>query len=95
MSAPDEGAARLSAITPRRAPQPKDRRSERKAIPGRPFGRIEPTILDQDMTRADLIWVLENLSFSRDVFADNHRLATVTIDRGVRDFLLNAIKRHG
>jgi len=89
MSAPDEGAARLSAITPRRAPQSKDRRSERKPIPGGVFSKIEPLRLDDSMTRSDLAWCLERLRFGH--AGDRHLL---TIDRGVRDYLVWAIK-HG
>ena len=45
------------------------------------------------MTRGDLVWSLEHLTFSSESFTDHRRLATVTIDRDVRDFLLNAIRR--
>jgi hypothetical protein len=88
MSEPDEGAARLSAVTPRRVPQPRDRRAERKPIPGGVFSKIEPLRLDETMTRTDLAWSLQRLTFDRST--DCHLL---TIDRGVRDFLLNAIRR--
>ena len=50
-------------------------------------------MLDADMTRADLVWSLEHLTFGSDSFTDHRRLATLTIDRDVRDFLLNAIRR--
>jgi hypothetical protein len=80
----------LSAITPRRAPPPTGRPRERKPIPGGVFSKIEPLRLDDSMTRTDLAWSLQHLTFDRST--DCHLL---TIDRGVRDFLLNAIKRHG
>ena len=54
MSAPDEGAARLSAITSRRAPLPAGQPRERKPIPGGVFSKIEPLRLDETMTRTDL-----------------------------------------
>ena len=57
------------------------------------FRKSNPTMLDADMTRAELVYSLEHLTFSSDSFTDHRRLATVTIDRGVRDFLLNAIRR--
>jgi hypothetical protein len=87
MSAPDEGAARLSAITPRRAPQSKDRRSERKPIPGGVFSKIEPLRLDDSMTRSDLTWCLERLRF--DHATDCHLLV---VDRGVRDFFVSLLR---
>ena len=52
------------------------------------FSKIEPLRLDETMTRTDLVWSLQRLSFDR---ATDCRL--LTIDRGVRDFLLNAIRR--
>ena len=78
----------ISAVTPRRLPQPAGRRSERKPIPGGVFSKIEPLRLDDSMTRTDLAWSLQRLTFDRST--DCHLL---TIDRGVRDFLLNAIRR--
>ena len=88
MSAPpDDGAARLSAITSRHYP-PTGRPRERKPIPGGVFSKIEPLRLDETMTRTDLAWSLQRLTFDRST--DCHLL---TIDRGVRDFLLNAIRR--
>jgi len=50
---------------------------------------IEPEILDRDMNRADLIFVLENLVFGRSAHA------TLRLDRQVRDYLLDALRRHG
>jgi hypothetical protein len=44
-------------------------------------------ILDQDMSRGDLVYVLEHLSFrGRD------RLATLKVDREARDFILDALR---
>ena len=57
------------------------------------FRKSNPTMLDADMTRAELVWSLEHLTFSSDSFTDHRRLATLSIDRGVRDYLLAAIKR--
>jgi hypothetical protein len=48
---------------------------------------IESDIADQDMTARDLVWVLENLRFSRDPNA----LSTLRLDRGVRDYIVRAI----
>jgi hypothetical protein len=48
---------------------------------------IEPDVLDQDMTRNDLVWALENLRFSHHPDA----LSTLRIDRGVRDYIVRAI----
>jgi hypothetical protein len=47
----------------------------------------EPTSLDQDMTRTDLLWILQHLDF-----ADRNGSAVLMIDRGVRDYLIRAIK---
>ena len=47
---------------------------------------IESDIADQDMTARDLVWVLENLRFSRDPNA----LSTLRLDRGVRDYIVRA-----
>ena len=88
MSAPDEDTARLSAITSRHYP-PTGRPRERKPIPGGVFSKIEPLRLDDSMTRSDLAWCLERLRFGH--AGDRHLL---TIDRGVRDYLVWAIK-HG
>jgi hypothetical protein len=63
-------------------------------IPGGVFRKSNPTMLDADMTRTELVYSLEHLTFSSDSFTDHRRLATISIDRGVRDFLLNAIRRH-
>jgi len=89
MSKPDEGTARLSAAIQRKAPAPAGRRLERAAIPGGMFSKIEPLRLDESMTRSDLAWCLERLRFGH--AGDRHLL---TIDRGVRDYLVWAIK-HG
>ena len=48
---------------------------------------IESDIADQDMTARDLVWVLQNLRFSRDPNA----LSTLRLDRGVRDYIVRAI----
>jgi hypothetical protein len=42
--------------------------------------------MDEGMTRSDLIFVLENLRFNRD------DLSRLQIDRGVRDYLLVALR---
>jgi hypothetical protein len=49
---------------------------------------IEPDVLDQDMTPRDLVWVLQNLPFSN---RPNAALCTLRLDRGVRDFIVQAI----
>ena len=49
---------------------------------------FESDIADQDMTARDLVWVLENLRFSRDPNA----LSTLRIDRGVRDYLIDVLR---
>jgi hypothetical protein len=91
MSEPDEGTARLSAITSRHYP-PTGRPRERKPIPGGVFSKIEPLRLDGSMTKGDLIWSLEHLSFGRSS-VDPRQRATVSLDRAVRDYLLAALKR--
>jgi hypothetical protein len=83
--------ASLSAVTPRHYP-PAGQPRERAAVPGRAFARPEPTTLDQDMTRADLIWSLEHLNFGRDSVADRRTRAVIALDCGVRDFLVRAIR---
>jgi hypothetical protein len=45
-------------------------------------------ILDQDMRPDDLVFVLENLRFQ-----GSDRLGTLKVDRGVRDYLLTAVRR--
>ena len=47
---------------------------------------IECDVMDEGMTRSDLIFVLENLRFNRD------DLSRLQIDRGVRDYLLVALR---
>ena len=87
MSAPpDDGAARLSAITSRHYP-PTGRPRERKPIPGGVFSKIEPLRLDDSMTRSDLTWCLERLRF--DHATDCHLLV---VDRGVRDFFVSLLR---
>jgi hypothetical protein len=50
---------------------------------------VPDDILDQDMRPDDLVYVLQNLRFEgRDA------LGTVKLDRGVRDYLINAVRRH-
>jgi hypothetical protein len=51
---------------------------------------IELDVLDQDMTASDLVWALENLRFTR----DRNALSTLRIDRGVRDYLVAALRRN-
>jgi hypothetical protein len=46
---------------------------------------IEPDIADGDLTPRDLTFVLQNLRFGRSA------LATLRIDREVRDFLIRSI----
>jgi hypothetical protein len=47
-------------------------------------------ILDQDMTRGDLVFVLEHLRFvGRDA------LGTLRVDKGARDYLRDALRRNG
>jgi hypothetical protein len=53
--------------------------------PPRDFSIREPDILDESMTRGDLVFMLENLHFGRD------DLGRLQIDRGVRDFLVRSI----
>jgi hypothetical protein len=50
------------------------------------FSTYEPDILDESMTRADLVYMLENLNF-------RGRLGLLRLDRGVRDFLIDALRR--
>ena len=88
MSGPDEEAARLSAVTPRRVAAPAGRRLERDAIPG---GVKTEAVLDESMTKSDLIWIFEHLSFGRSS-TDPHQRATVSLDRAVRDFLVRALR---
>jgi hypothetical protein len=45
-------------------------------------------VLDQDMRPGDLVYVLENLRFQ-----GSDRLGTLKVDRGVRDYLLTAVRR--
>jgi hypothetical protein len=54
--------------------------------PPRDFSIREPDILDETMTRGDLVFMLENLHFGRD------DLGRLQIDRGVRDYLLGALR---
>jgi hypothetical protein len=49
--------------------------------------RNEPEILDQDMTRDDIVEVLAYLKFERDA------TCTIQIDPGLRDYLLGALRR--
>jgi hypothetical protein len=51
------------------------------------FYKLEPEILDADMSRGDLVFALEHLRFSR------QDLSVLKIDRGVRDFLIRALRR--
>jgi hypothetical protein len=46
---------------------------------------IEVDVMDEGMTRNDLIFVLENLHFGQ------NDLGRLRLDRGVRDFLVRAI----
>jgi hypothetical protein len=52
---------------------------------------IEPDVLDQDMTASDLVWVLENLRFTR----DRNALSTLRIDREASAFLIAALRGNG
>ena len=53
--------------------------------------RDEPSVLDADMTRDDLVWTLQHLNFGRNNRTDRRQLAHICVDRGVRDFILRAI----
>jgi hypothetical protein len=46
----------------------------------------EPEVIDQDMTRGDIIAILERLKF-------RGMPRTVQLDRPVRDFLVSALRR--
>ena len=54
--------------------------------PPRDFSIREPDVLDESMTRADLMFMLENLHFGQG------ELGTLKIDREVRDYLLDALR---
>jgi hypothetical protein len=54
--------------------------------PPRDFGVREPDVLDESMTRGDLVFMLGNLHFGRD------DLGRLQIDRGVRDDLLTTLR---
>jgi hypothetical protein len=43
-------------------------------------------VLDQDMTRGDLVWTLERLKFAADGSCQ------LRLDKGVRDFLTRALR---
>jgi hypothetical protein len=47
-----------------------------------------PDVLDQNMTRADLVEVLEGLNFG-----DADQFRTIKIDGQVRDYLVAALRR--
>jgi hypothetical protein len=46
-------------------------------------------IVDADMSRSDLVFVLQNLHFR-----ERDGLGTLKLDRGVRDFLIAALQRN-
>jgi hypothetical protein len=48
-------------------------------------------MLDESMTKGDLIWSLEHLSFGRSS-VDPRQRATVSLDRAVRDYLVRALR---
>ena len=50
--------------------------------------RNEPEILDQDMTKADLIYALEHLRF-----AGFGQRRTIEIDKSVRDYWVSPLRR--
>ncbi len=52
--------------------------------------RAPDDVLDESMTAADIVWTLEHLRF-----AGRDRLATLQIDRSVRDYLIDALRRNG
>jgi len=60
--------------------------------PGGVFRKSNPTMLDADMTRTELVYSLENLNFTCESFTDHRRLATITIDREVRNFLVSLLR---
>jgi hypothetical protein len=49
--------------------------------------KLEPEVLDESMTRADLAFVLQHLRFGRGGFS------SVKLDVEVRNFLLSALQR--
>jgi hypothetical protein len=51
------------------------------------FYRLQPEVLDQDMSRADLAYVLEHLQFGR------NDIATVRLDKEVARYLVDALRR--
>jgi hypothetical protein len=52
------------------------------------LARAEPETLDQNMTRGDLIYALENLRF---MGRDQRHI--IEIDKAVRDYLVSALRR--
>jgi hypothetical protein len=50
-------------------------------------GSVE--FLDENMTRRDLVYVLEHLRFR-----DRDALSTLKVDRGVANFLIHALRRN-
>ena len=51
------------------------------------FATLEPDIIDADMSRADIVFALEHLSFRA------NGLSTLQLDRQVRDYLVDALRR--
>ena len=43
--------------------------------------RDEPSVLDADMTRDDLVWTLQHLNFGRNNRTDRRQLAHICVDR--------------
>jgi hypothetical protein len=55
-------------------------------ITGHRFSTKEPDRLDADMSRADIVFALEHLSFRA------NGLSTLQLDRPVRDYLVDALQ---
>jgi hypothetical protein len=53
----------------------------------RDYNKLQPEVLDADMTRADLAFALRHLNFSRKGFAP------LKIDREVARYLVSALRR--
>jgi hypothetical protein len=53
------------------------------------FNVLEPPIVDQDMTAADITYTLQHLHFRQ------NGLGALKIDKGVRDYLVAALRRKG
>jgi hypothetical protein len=54
--------------------------------PARDFNTLEPDVMDETMTRNDIVFVLRHLHFAR------NGLGSLRLDRPVRDFLISALR---